>query len=80
MVSSLSDNEIENNIAFTGEVGLGGEIRPVSRVENRISEAEKLGFEAIYVSKYNMKGIDKTNFKIRIHEFSKLDELFRRIF
>lgn len=80
LVSSLTDCEIENTIAFAGEVGLGGEIRPVTRIENRISEAEKLGFDAIYLSKYNLKGINVSDFKIKIFEFAKLSELFKRIF
>jgi len=66
VLSSAEDVAISNNICFAGEVGLSGEIRAVSRVERRISEAEKLGFEKIMVSKYNLKGIDikKTNIEI----------------
>ena len=66
VLSSAEEVAISNNICFAGEVGLSGEIRAVSRVERRISEAEKLGFEKIMVSKYNLKGIDikKTNIEI----------------
>jgi DNA repair protein RadA/Sms len=56
-------------------VGLSGEIRAVSRIESRISEAEKLGFEKIILSKYSIKGIDKNNFKIDIVPVSKISDL-----
>ena len=58
IVSSYEDNFIPQHIAFAAEIGLGGEIRAVTRVDARISEAEKLGFKEIYISKYNTKGID----------------------
>lgn len=66
VLSSADDQPVSNNICFAGEVGLSGEIRAVSRIENRISEAEKLGFEKIMISKYNLKGIDKKKQKIEI--------------
>ena len=66
VLSSADDQPVSNNICFAGEVGLSGEIRAVSRVENRISEAEKLGFEKMMISKYNLKGIDKKKQKIEI--------------
>ena len=66
VLSSADDQPVSNNICFAGEVGLSGEIRAVSRVENRISEAEKLGFEKIMISKYNLKGIDKKKQLIEI--------------
>lgn len=56
MLSSSEDIPISNKFCFCAEVGLSGEIRPVSRIEIRISEAEKLGFEKIFISKYNAKG------------------------
>ncbi|MCB0530043.1 MAG: DNA repair protein RadA, partial [Saprospiraceae bacterium] len=58
LISSLLDVSIPSNICFAGEVGLSGEIRAVQRVEQRIGEADRLGFKEIYVSKYGMKGID----------------------
>ena len=66
ILSSAEDVAITENICFAGEVGLSGEIRSVSRIENRISEAEKLGFEKIMISRYNLKGIDKKHSKIEI--------------
>ena len=79
IVSSLKDVSISSRIAFAGEVGLGGEIRAVNRVENRISEAEKLGFEQIYISKYNKKGLDLSHFNIEVKAVSKLEEVFMRL-
>ncbi len=79
LVSSLKDVPVSGKIAFAGEVGLGGEIRAVNRVENRISEAEKLGFKEIYISKYNKKGLDLSSYKIDIKAVSKLDEVFSRL-
>jgi len=75
IISSAEDIYISSNICFAGEVGLSGEIRAVSRIESRISEAEKLGFEKIILSKYSIKGIDKRNFKIDIVPVSKISDL-----
>ena len=75
IISSSEDIYISSNICFAGEVGLSGEIRAVSRIESRISEAEKLGFEKIILSKYSIKGIDKRNFKIDIVPVSKISDL-----
>jgi DNA repair protein RadA/Sms len=58
-------------------VGLSGEIRAVTRIEQRISEADKLGFEKIFLSKYNQKGIDKSKFKIEMVWLGKVEELIR---
>lgn len=80
IISSYEDMAIPHSVCFAAEVGLGGEIRAVSRVEQRISEAEKLGFKEIYLSKFSMKGIEKKNFKIKVNEVSKLDEVFSGIF
>lgn len=76
IISSYEDVSISNNIAFAGEVGLGGEVRAVNKIENRISEAEKLGFQSIYVSKYSLKSIKAENFKIEIKPVGKLDEVW----
>lgn len=75
LVSSFLDVPISNRICFAAEVGLGGEIRAVNRVENRISEAEKLGFEEIFISKFNVKGLDQKKFKIRINSVGKLESM-----
>ena len=73
VLSSSEDIAISPRIAFSAEVGLSGEIRPVTRIEQRISEAEKMGFEEILISKYNLKGLDKSRYKaIRINAVSKV--------
>lgn len=80
LFSSFEDVPIGEDICFAAEVGLGGEIRPVSRIENRINEAEKLGFKEIYISKHNLKAKDIEQFKIKVHSFSKLSDTFRHLF
>ncbi|MCS6820786.1 MAG: DNA repair protein RadA [Microscillaceae bacterium] len=80
IISSYQDTIIPNNICFAAEVGLGGEIRAIQKVEQRISEAEKLGFQAIYVSKYNLKSINTENFKIEIRAAAKLEGIFEQLF
>jgi len=75
IISSAEDIYISSNICFAGEVGLSGEIRAVSRIESRISEAEKLGFKKIILSKYSIKGIDKKSFNIEIIPVSKISDL-----
>ncbi|MFN0176950.1 MAG: DNA repair protein RadA [Saprospiraceae bacterium] len=80
LISSLMDVSIQSNICFAGEVGLSGEIRAVQRVEQRIAEADRLGFKEIYVSKYGMKGIDPKRFGIRIQTLGKVEELKRALF
>ncbi|HWA35583.1 MAG TPA: hypothetical protein VG737_15685, partial [Cyclobacteriaceae bacterium] len=66
-------------ICFAAEVGLGGELRAVNRVEQRISEAEKLGFEEIYVSKFSQKSVNART-KIKVNAFGKLSEVFQDLF
>ena len=81
VLSSSEDMAINPKICFTGEVGLSGEIRPVTRIEQRISEAEKMGFEKMIISKYNLKGLDQTRFeKIEINPVSKVEEVFGLLF
>ena len=80
MMSSAEDQPVGNNICFAGEVGLTGEIRAVSRIENRISEAEKLGFEKIMISKFNLKGIDRKTQKIEIIPVSNIREVVRLLY
>ena len=82
-VAVFSNNEdlpIPQTVCFAGEVGLTGEIRPVNRIEQRISEAEKLGFTKIIVSSYNLKGINVNSYKIKILSASKMEEVFGLIF
>ncbi|NUM51977.1 MAG: DNA repair protein RadA [Flavobacteriales bacterium] len=80
VLSSSEDISINPNIAFAAEIGLSGEIRPVTRIDQRISEAEKLGFEKIFISKYNKKGLDIEKFKIEVVFVSRVDEVFRLLF
>lgn len=80
MVSSLENISISNKIAFAGELGLTGEIRAVNRIEQRIQEADRLGFENIYVSKFNMKGLDTKKFNIQVSPLSKIDNLISDLF
>ncbi|WP_420154915.1 DNA repair protein RadA [Siphonobacter sp.] len=76
LVSSYEDIAIPASVCFAAEVGLGGEVRAVNRIENRIAEAEKLGFKEIWVSRYNAKGLNLDQYKIRVRTASKLDEVF----
>ena len=80
LISSLEDIAIPNNICFAGEVGLSGEIRAVSRIEQRIQEADKLGFEQIFISKYNLKGLNIKKYTIKIIDIGKIEELYQKLF
>lgn len=80
ILSSGEDISIESSFCFSAEVGLSGEIRPVSKVEQRISEAQKLGFDKIFISKYNLKGLDKESFKIEIVAVGRMEEVFQNLF
>ncbi len=80
LLSSYEDSPLPHNICFAGEVGLSGEIRAVNRIDQRIAEAEKLGFEKIFVSKYNQKGLAKQKFNIEIVLMSRVEELYRYLF
>ena len=80
ILSSSEDLPIAEKICFAAEVGLSGEIRPVNRIEQRISEAEKLGFEKIIVSKYNGKGLTQKNFNIEVILVNKIEEVFSLLF
>ncbi len=80
LLSSYEDVPMPQHICFAGEVGLNGEIRAVNRIEQRIAEAEKLGFEKIIVSKFNKKGFDKNQFTIEVVALSRVDEVYRYLF
>jgi DNA repair protein RadA/Sms len=80
LLSSYEDIPLPHNICFAGEVGLNGEIRAVNRIEQRIAEAEKLGFEKIILSKYNKKGFDKSTVKIEVVALGKVEELYTLLF
>ena len=79
VLSSDLDLPISQRVAFAAEVGLSGEIRPVTQIDQRISEAEKLGFETIILSKYN-KGIDQSSYDIELVQCGKIQEVFRYLF
>ncbi|EOR94723.1 DNA repair protein RadA [Arcticibacter svalbardensis MN12-7] len=80
IISSHEDISVSSKICFAAEVGLSGEIRAVNRIEHRIAEAQKLGFEQIYISKYNQKGIDPTRYTIEIKTSSKIEDVFASLF
>ncbi len=79
VLSSNIDIAIPRKVCMTGEVGLSGEIRPVTRIEQRISEAAKLGMECIIIPRHNLKGIDAQKFNIKIIEVSKVDEALKNL-
>ena len=80
VLSSNVDTGIGQGVCVTGEVGLSGEIRPVSRIEQRISEAQKLGFSQILIPQNNMTGLDPSRFKIRITPVRRVEEALRKLF
>ncbi|MEO1626446.1 MAG: DNA repair protein RadA, partial [Bacteroidota bacterium] len=80
LISSLQDVSIPNDVCFAGEVGLSGEIRAVNRIEQRIQEADRLGFQEMYLSKYNTKGLDADRYNIRLKTIGKLEELYHELF
>ena len=80
LLSSYEDVAIPQKICFAGEVGLNGEIRAVNRIEQRIAEAEKLGFEKIIVSKYNKKNYNNNSYKIEIVPFAQVHEVYQYLF
>ena len=80
VLSSNVDTPIESGWCMAGEVGLSGEVPPVNRIEQRIAEAEKLGFTDIVLPKYNMQGFDRRKFKIQLHPVRKVEEALRELF
>ncbi len=81
IISSHEDLSVSTKVCFAAEVGLSGEIRAVNRIEQRIAEAEKLGFQQIYISKYNQKGLDVKRYSsIEIKSVSKIEEVFSSLF
>ena len=79
VMSSNFDISVSRKTVFVGEVGLSGEIRTVTRIEQRVAESEKLGFDNIVIPKDNLKGI-KDKFSIKIIEVSKIEDLMRFLF
>ena len=80
VLSSNVDTPIEEGWCMAGEVGLSGEVRPVARIEQRISEAEKLGFQHIVIPKYNLSGLNRKKFKIELVPVRKVEEALRALF
>ncbi|RCW37501.1 DNA repair protein RadA [Marinilabilia salmonicolor] len=79
VLSSNTDLTVPRGVCLTGEVGLSGEIRPVTRIEQRVSEAEKLGFKSIVVPRYN-RGFNPDDYGIKVVQASKIEEAFRFLF
>ena len=80
ILSSNVDMPISPRLCFAAELGLSGEVRPVSRIEQRIGEADRLGFERIFVSKYDAKSIDRSRYHIQIVSVGVIEEAFRELF
>ncbi len=80
VLSSNVDTPIESGWCMAGEVGLSGEVRPVSRIEQRISEAQKLGFHHIIIPRYNLSGLNTSRFQIELHPVRKVEEALRALF
>jgi DNA repair protein RadA/Sms len=80
VLSSNVDTPIEAGWCMCGEVGLSGEVRPVNRIEQRIAEAEKLGFQHIIVPRYNTQGVNAKKYNIQIHPVKKVEEALRALF
>lgn len=80
VLSSNVDTAIEAGWCMAGEVGLSGEVRPVNRIEQRIAEAEKLGFAHMIIPAHNLKGFDKRKYKIELHSVRKVEEALRTLF
>lgn len=80
ILSSNMDTAIEPEVCMAGEIGLSGEIRPVNRIEQRIGEAEKLGFKRFILPKYNMQGLNTKKIKMELIPVRKVEEAFRALF
>lgn len=80
VLSSNVDTAIEGGWCMAGEVGLSGEVRPVSRIEQRVAEAEKLGFTHMVVPAHNMQGFNRSKFKIELIPVRKVEEALRALF
>jgi DNA repair protein RadA/Sms len=79
IISSFEEKPISEKICFAAEVGLGGELRAVNRIDQRISEAEKLGFTEIYVSKFHQKALKESGSKIKVKALGRLDEVLQAL-
>ena len=80
ILSSNADIPIDSRYAFAAEVGLSGEIRAVTRIDSRIAEADKLGFQKIFISKYNSKGLDTSRYNIEVVAVGNVYDLATELF
>ncbi len=80
VLSSNVDTAIEPGWCMAGEVGLSGEVRPINRIEQRVAEAEKLGFQHIIIPKYNLSGLNTRKLQIQLHPVRKVEEALRELF
>ena len=80
ILSSNMDVAIDNTICMAGEIGLSGEIRPVNRIEQRIKEADKLGFKRFILPNFNTQGLNLKNINIELKPVRKVEEAFRHLF
>lgn len=80
IISSQQDIPLAFNLVFAGEIGLSGEIRAVNRIEQRIAEAQKLGFDGIFISKFNTQGLDAKKYNIAILPMTTLEDVFQALF
>ncbi|MDR0790144.1 MAG: DNA repair protein RadA [Bacteroidales bacterium] len=79
LISSSQDTAISSKYCFAAEVGLSSEVRPVTHITERISEADKLGFERIFISKYNLKGLNSSQYHLEIVPLAKIEDLLKYI-
>ena len=80
ILSSNVDIALEQGVCFSGEVGLSGELRPITRIEQRIAEAQKLGFSTMIIPRNNLKGIKTSALKIKLVEAARVEDAFRHLF
>lgn len=80
ILSSSENLSIAQDTCFAAEVGLTGEIRPVNRIEQRLAEAEKLGFKKAYISSFNYRGFKASEYKIKIIPVEKIEDVFSNLF
>ena len=80
ILSSNVDMTINHNVCFAGEVGLSGEIRQITHCEQRVVEAQKLGFETIIIPKNNLKGAKRDGWTIKVVEVARVEDAFRYLF
>ncbi|HOA38347.1 MAG TPA: magnesium chelatase domain-containing protein, partial [Flavihumibacter sp.] len=80
LLSSFDDQLLPKNMCFAGEVGLSGEIRSVNRIDQRIAEAAKLGFEKMLIPRNNFKNLPATKLSIEIVPVGKVEEVYRLLF